>query len=125
MPIDLEHPDDYVEDHCDITEDCDDSGGEHLVERVDIRSQPRHEPANRVAIVKVDRQLLQMREDLFAQVVHYVLPHCLHHDGLGVLNCERCDIGDKEDKGDESDSLIRAGAKAKSIGKVFQEQCEP
>ena len=49
-----------------------------------------------------------MREYLLAQIVHYVLAHRLHHYGLGVLDNERCDAGEQEDDGDESDTLIRA-----------------
>ena len=65
-----------------------------------------------------------MSEDLFAQVVHYILTHRLHHDGLSVLNCERCKIGDQKDNGDESDSLICACAKAPPLREVFQKERE-
>ena len=122
LPVDLKHPDHNVEDHREVAEDRDHSGSEHLVQRIDVGGQPRHQPADGIVIVELNRELLQMREDLLAQVVHYVLTHRLHHDGLSVLDGERGDIRDQKNNRDEDDSLIRACAKAESFSEMFDEQ---
>ena len=51
--------------------------GEELVERVDVGRDPRHQPADRIAVVERHVEPLQMRVNLHAQVEHDALPRHL------------------------------------------------
>ena len=56
-----------------------------IVERVHVRRRTRHQPAHRRAIEKAHRQPLQMLKNLFAQVIHCLLPDGLHDAHLQIL----------------------------------------
>ncbi len=63
-------------------------GGEHLVQCIHIGRDPRHQAADGVLVVKADMHVLQMAEDLAAQVEHHHLSGPLHEVGLQVLKQE-------------------------------------
>ena len=75
----------------DVAEDRHHAGGEQLVQDVDIRRHPRHQPADRVAVVVLDVDALQMPVDLHPHVEHDPLPGVLQRPGLQVLEREAAD----------------------------------
>ena len=88
------HPEEHADDadqHEDVAEDGDESGREHLVERVDVGGHAGHEPAHGIPVEVLDVEPLQMPEDLFAEVVHDVLPHQIHQHHLRVEHGESGD----------------------------------
>jgi hypothetical protein len=121
-PVDLEHPDDNVEDHRKVAEYDDHSGREHLVERVDVGSQSGHQPAYRIAIVELDGEALKVREDLAPEVIHYVLAHRLHHDCLSVQNAKRREVSQQQDERYECYARIGASSKSQPLAGLFQEK---
>jgi hypothetical protein len=68
-----------------VFEDGEDAGGEHFVERVDVRGDARDETADGVAIEEGDVQALDVAENLRAQVEHDLLAGPLHEVGLDEL----------------------------------------
>jgi hypothetical protein len=125
LPVDLKHPYHYVKDHGQVAEYDDHARRKHLVERIDVRSKPGHQPPDRVAVIKLHGQLLQMREDLLSKVVHYVLPHGLHYHGLGVLDRKRRDAGDQKDYGYKGYPQVCAPAESEALGHVPEKEREP
>ena len=75
----------------DVAEDRDDAGGEQVVQHVDVGRDPRHQPADRIAVVELQVEALQVPVDLHAQVEHDALPGHLQHPGLEVLERERAE----------------------------------
>ena len=66
----------------------DDSGGEQLVQRLDIRGHPGHQPADRVPVEVLDAESLKVSEDLHTQVVHDALTDERREQGAEVLDHE-------------------------------------
>ncbi len=58
------------------------AGGEHLVERVYVGGDTRDQTANGVFVKEADVHVLQVAEDLAAQIEHYLLAGPLHGVGL-------------------------------------------
>src|SRR5262249_40432373 len=112
-PVHLKHPDQDVKYHRDVAKDRDDPGSEHLIQRVDVSGQSRHEPANGVPVVEFDRKPLQMGKYLAAKVVHYPLAHRLQDDALSILNGKCGDAGGQEHQRYEQDSPVGVRAEAK------------
>ena len=71
--------------HEDIFKDRNHAGGKHFIQRVHIGGDARHQPANRIPVIEADVHVLQMAEDLAAQVEHDFLPGPLHEIGLRVF----------------------------------------
>ncbi len=93
----------------DVFEDSEDAGGEHLVQRVHVRSETGDQTADGVAIKEGDVHALQVAEDLRTHVVHDLLAGPLHEVGLGKLQhvreAERADV-DESDLGDAGGGRI-------------------
>ena len=87
------------------------TGGEELVEDVDVGRHPRHQAPDRVAVKEAQVQPLQVRKDFLAQVVHHALPDELHREGLRELQQEGYERrGQKEQQGDLNNAGARVGA---------------
>ncbi len=81
-PAHPHHDDDDEEQHKAVVEDCQHAGGEHLVQCVYVRGDPRHESAYGVAVEEGRSHALEMAENLRAHVEHDLLPGPLHQVGL-------------------------------------------
>ena len=59
--------------HEDVAEDRDDTRGEQVVQHVDVGRDPRHQAADRIAVVEADVEPLQVLVDLHPHVEHDAL----------------------------------------------------
>src|ERR1035437_6255474 len=89
----------------DVLKDSEDTGGEHLVEGVNIRCETLDEAADGVAIVEGGRHALEVAEDLAAHVEHDLLAGPLHEVGLQEFEQEGEEERAKVDAGDERDAV--------------------
>ncbi len=64
-------------------------GGEHLVQRVHVGGDPRDQSADGVLVEEADVHVLQVAEDLAAQIEHDLLAGPLHGVGLDKFQRER------------------------------------
>ena len=114
-PAHLQHDDDDEDEHEDVLEDRQHAGGEHLVERIDIRGDAGYQLADGVMVEEGGRHALQVAEDLAAQVEHDLLAGPLHGVGLQKLQ----QVGDEERAEVEKTDLRDAGhrARAEVLGK--------
>ena len=94
VPIDRQHDGDDAEQRGDVHEDRQRAGGEHLVDHVDVGGQAGHQPADRIAIEEARRQLLQVRDEVEAQIGEALLRH-EHHQV--VLQIEEAELGQHGD----------------------------
>jgi hypothetical protein len=67
-PVDGEHDGDDAEQRGDVHENRQGAGGEHFVDHVDVGGQPGHQATDRVAVEKARRQVLDMLDQIEAQV---------------------------------------------------------
>jgi hypothetical protein len=68
---------------------------------INVKTSPKIETtADRVAVVELQVELVQVREDLHAQVEHHPLTRHLHRPGLRVLECKRGKQGCQVHRGD-------------------------
>ena len=65
-----------------------DTGGEQIVQRVDVRRHARYQAPHRAAVEETHRQALHALEDFFSQIVERLLPHVLHDPDLQILHGE-------------------------------------
>src|SRR5262249_45717991 len=86
--IEMKEEGDEEDQQHEIIQHRHDTGGEEIVERVDVRGYASDQAAHGTAIVEAHRQALQVHENFAAQVVHNFLPHALHHAHLHVLKSE-------------------------------------
>ncbi len=103
-PVEQEHPEDDVKQHREIAEKCDHDGSEEFVDCFDVAGQTRHHLSDRVAVVKLNGQSLQVGEDLVAQIEHNVLAHSLQQDRLGIKHKHRGEVCDHQQQSNERDS---------------------
>ena len=87
-PFHPQHDRDDSHQHEDVLEDGDHAGGEHLVQCVNVRGYARDQPPHGVFVIEADVHVLQVAEDLAAQVKHDVLTGPLHEVGLGIFEAE-------------------------------------
>jgi len=73
----------------DIFEDRDHASRKHFIERVDVGSDARDEAADRILVEERDVHMLQVPEDLAAQIEHHLLSGPLHGVGLDELQHKR------------------------------------
>ncbi len=73
---------DDAEQHEHVLEDRDHARGEHFVQRVDVGGDARDQPADRILVEEADVHVLQVAEDLAAQIEHHLLSGPLHEVGL-------------------------------------------
>ncbi len=92
-----------------VAEHRDDARGEQVVEDVHVRRDAGHQPADRVAVVELDVQALQVPVDLHAHVVHDPLPESLQDVGLQVLEDERANEDGEEAQRDQVEAGEIAG----------------
>ncbi len=89
-------------------------GGEHLVQRIDVAGDSRHQPSDGIAVEKAHVHALQVAEDLGAQVEHRLLPRPLHEIGLAVFEPEAQQQRGDVERGDLPDAgegvLLRYGS---------------
>ena len=71
-----------------VLENRDHSGGEHVVESVDIGGHARNEAADGIFVVETDVHPLEMAEDLASQIEHDHLSRPLHEIGLQIIEQE-------------------------------------
>ena len=102
-PLKVQHQKHDAGQHENIFDDGNHSGGKQLVERVHVGGDAGDQPPDRIAVEEGDVHLLQVAEDLAAQVEHYLLAGPLHVIGLGKFQKEaeaeqedvnRADLGD-------------------------------
>ncbi len=102
--VEQEEEDEDAGQREDVVEDRQDAGSEQLVERVHVGGHPRHQAADRVAVEKGRFQLLQVTEDLQAQVAHDLLPHQVDQHRLAEAQGEDQDDGKGVEGGDAGES---------------------
>src|SRR5206468_3171413 len=90
-----------------VAEECDEAGSHQLIECVYIRSEPRYQTTYRVAVIELKRELLKMGEDLFAQIVHYILPHRVEDHRLQIREEEAEQDHHKVESGKTGEGLHR------------------
>ena len=74
-----------------VAEHRDHARREQVVQDVDVGGDPRHQPADRIAVVVAQIEPLQVAVDRHPQVEHDPLPGQLHRPRLQVLGGERDD----------------------------------
>ena len=105
LPVHSDHDGDDAGQHEDILENRDHAGGKHFVERVDIGGDAGYQAAYRVPVEKPDVHVLQMAENLAAEIEHHLLSGPLHEVGLDELQGK----GEDEDADVEAANLRDAG----------------
>ncbi len=136
FPIQPQHRARNAENDKQVAQQTDDSGAEQLVERFDIIDGPGHQTPHRIAVEVGHVLLLQVREDLHAQVMHGALAGVFgrvgldekknktrenvaqveQHDDIQAVNIAVGDIAIDRDLGD-------VGAK-ELAPRMQQEECE-
>ena len=114
-PVHEEHRRHDADEHEHVAEDGDESRGEQIVERVDVGRDPRHQPADRIAIVEAEVEPLEVAVHLHPQRVHDALPDGLKDVRLAVLASEPGDeqAGKEQDQADEG----RRGRRSRCSGR--------
>ena len=97
-PVEDDEEDDRADEGERVGDQGRDAVGDELVQRVDVVGQPADDPARLLPAEEVEAQLLQVREQLAAQVVDDVLADPAGEVGLQVA-CAQVDERD----GDEGD----------------------
>ena len=87
-PVDDEHRDADREQREQIADTRDHARGEQLVQRFDVRRHAGHEPPHRIAVEERDRQPLEVREDLDAEIAHHALAEKARQHRLAVREQE-------------------------------------
>ncbi len=88
-PVHHDQDDHDAEEREDVAEDRHNAGSEKVVEDVDVCRHPRHQPADRIAVVELQVDALQVLVDLHAHVEHDALAGHLQNPRLQVLERER------------------------------------
>ena len=96
LPVDPQHEGDDADQLERVEGDGHRAGGEHLAEDVDVRGDPRHHLADRVAVEEAHRKALQALEDGAPQVGEAALRD---HHGAVLLAVEGEELA--HDGGDE------------------------
>ena len=94
-PVHRDQHDHDADQREDVAEDRDDAGGEQLVQHVDVGRHARHQPADRIAVVELQVEPLQVPVDLHPHVEHDPLPGHLQRPGLDELERERRRAGSR------------------------------
>ena len=68
--------------HEDVLEDGDDAGGEHFVQRIHVGGDAGDQPSDGILVEEGDVHVLQVAENLAAEVEHHLLPGPLHQVSL-------------------------------------------
>ena len=120
--IQIEKPRRETKEHDEIVEHGRDAGGEQIVQRVNVCSGARNQPAHRIPIEKAEGQALQVLEDLLAQVVHDLLADPLHDAYLRILQPEAGHNGDDEraDNPPQAGNRTRPGDGCAKPGMMYQ-----
>jgi hypothetical protein len=108
-PVHHEQDDGDADQHEHVAEDRDDACGEQIVQHVDVGRDPRHQAADRIAIVEADVEALQMLVDLHAHVEHDALAGQLQDPRLQELQRERAQQDGKKQQGDAIEAGEIAG----------------
>ncbi len=85
LPVHAEHDGGNSGQNKNIFKDRHHAGSEHFVQGVYVRSNARDQAADRILIVKPDMHVLQVPEDLLAQIKHHHLACPLHEICLQVV----------------------------------------
>ena len=88
LPVHLQHHDDDEQQREEIAENGHHPGREHFVQHIHVGGDARDQPAHRIAVVELERQAVQVPEQLQAQIEHGALPDHLHGVSLHVLQDE-------------------------------------
>ena len=104
-PVHQEHRRHDADEDEDVAEDGDQSRREQIVEGVDVGRDPRHQPADRIAVVEAEVEPLEVAVDLHPQRVHDALPDRLQDVGLAVLEGE---AGDERARAKSEDQAAEA-----------------
>src|SRR5258708_38138902 len=85
LPVHHRHDGDDSGQHEDVLENGNHAGSEQLVKGIHVGGDARDKASNRVLVVKADVHMLQMTENLAAQVEHDFVSGPLHEVGLREL----------------------------------------
>ena len=88
LPIHAQHDHQDPDQDKNILENRDHAGGKHFVEGINIRCDAGDQAAHRVLVEEADVHVLQVTENLAAQVEHHLLASPLHEIGLQELQKE-------------------------------------
>ena len=73
LPVHAQHDGGDAGQHKHVFEDRDHARGEHFVQRVHVGGHASDQAADRVLVVEADVHVLQVAEDLLAQIEHHHL----------------------------------------------------
>ncbi len=76
------HDRDNAGQHEDIFKNRDHARREHFIQRIDVGGHTRYQASHRVLVEEPDVDVLQVAENLLAQIEHHFLPGPLHQVGL-------------------------------------------
>ena len=107
--VHAEHRGHDEEQHEQVPKDRDQSRTEQLVQGLDVRGDAGHEPAHRVPVVEPQVELLELPEDLRAEIVHHPLAQPRRHERLHVLEDEDHDGDGQVDDGEKRQQAAVVG----------------
>ena len=88
LPVHAQHDGGNSGQHKHIFENRHHAGGEHFIQGVHIGGDTRNQAADRILVVEADVHVLQVAEDLFAQIEHDHLAGPLHEVSLQIVEQE-------------------------------------
>ena len=89
LPVHLQHDDEDEGEDEHVLKNRDDARCEHFVQGIDVGGDSRDEPADGILVEEPDVHVLQMPENLAAQIEHDLLAGPLHEVGLDELQHKR------------------------------------
>ena len=108
-PVHRQH-DDHDSGQCEhVAENRHDARREQIVQDVDVGGHPRHQTADRIAIVVCEVEPLKVAVDRHPQVEHDPLTGHLHRPGLEVFRGKRTDENDEVERGEPIEASEPAG----------------
>ena len=87
-PAHPQHDDDDSGEHEDVFKNRHHAGGKHFVQRVNVRGDAGDQAADGVLVVEPDVHVLQVAEDLAAQIEHHLLAGPLHEIRLRIFQAK-------------------------------------
>ena len=77
-PVHPQHDQEDSGEHENVIKDRNYAGGKHFIQRVHVAGNARDQAANRIPVKEPDVHVLQVAEDLAAQIEHYLEAGPLH-----------------------------------------------
>ena len=100
LSVEMKKKDDNPDEQENVFDKIDENRSEHLMNILDVVGQTSHQPSHRIFIKKGDREVLEMRKDLHAEVVHHFLACHLHGKDLSKTDSKIDDQNRNNEEGD-------------------------